>query len=90
MASKFFTTIKLGHVRGKELADVMGQVIPIASELGVNLDEVNSAMVALTIGGLDAHKAATGLRGAMMASLEAFGGHEEGSSGNWASLRPSN
>ena len=70
VASKFFTTIKLGHVRGKELADVMGQVIPIASELGVSLDEVNSAMIALTIGGLDAHKSATGLRGAMMALLK--------------------
>ena len=49
---------------------MMGQVIPIASELGVNLDEVNSAMVALTIGGLDAHKSATGLRGAMTALLK--------------------
>ena len=70
VAAKFFTTIKLGHVRGKELADVMGQVIPIASELGINLDEVNAAMVSLTIGGQDAHKSATGLRGAMMALLK--------------------
>ena len=81
VAAKFFTTIKLGHVRGKELADTMGQVIPIASELGVSLDELNAAMVALTIGGLDAHKSVTGLRGAMTALLEAFGGHEEGHSG---------
>ena len=70
VAAKFFTTIKLGHVRGKELADVMGQVIPIASELGVSLDEVNSAMVSLTIGGLDAHKSVTALRGAMTAFLK--------------------
>ena len=70
VASKFFTTINLGHVRGKELADVMGQVIPIASEMGVNLNELNSAMIALTIGGQDAHKSATGLRGAMMALLK--------------------
>ena len=70
VAAKFFTTIRLGRVRGKELADTMGQVIPIAGELGINLNEVNSAMVALTIGGQDAHKSATGLRGAMTALLK--------------------
>ena len=70
MAAKFFTTIRLGRVRGKELADTMGQVIPIASELGISLDEINSAMVALTIGGLDAHKSVTGLRGALTALLK--------------------
>ena len=70
VAAKFFTTIQLGRVRGQELAAVMGQVTPIASELGIGLEQLNSAMVGLTIGGLDAHKAATGLRGAMMALLK--------------------
>ena len=70
VAAKFFATIRLGRVRGKELADTMGQVIPIASELGISLDEINSAMVALTIGGLDAHKSVTGLRGALTALLK--------------------
>jgi len=70
VAAKFFTTIRLGRVRGKELADTMGQVIPIATELGVSLDEINAAMVALTIGGLDAHKSVTGLRGALTSMLK--------------------
>jgi len=70
VAAKYFTTINLGHVRGKELADTMGQVIPIAAELGVSLDEINSAMIAMTIGGMDAHKSVTGLRGAMTAFLK--------------------
>ena len=70
VAAKFFTTIQMGRVRGQELAAVMGQVTPIASELGIGLEQLNSAMVGLTIGGLDAHKAATGLRGAMMALLK--------------------
>jgi TP901 family phage tail tape measure protein len=70
VAAKYFTTINLGHVRGKELADTMGQVIPIAAELGVSLDELNAAMIAMTIGGLDAHKSVTGLRGAMTAFLK--------------------
>ena len=52
------------------MADTMGQVIPIASELNVDLDQVNSAMVSLTIGGLDAHKSVTALRGAMTAFLK--------------------
>ena len=70
VAAKFFTTINLGHVRGKELADVMGQVTPIAAELGISLDELNAAMIATTIGGLDAHKSVTALRGAMTAFLK--------------------
>lgn len=70
VAAKYFTTINLGHVRGKELADTMGQVIPIASQLGISLDELNAAMIAMTIGGMDAHKTVTTLRGAMTAFLK--------------------
>ena len=70
VAAKFFTTIRLGRVRGQELAATMGQVMPIAHELGVSLDELNSAMVAMTIGGMDAHKSVTALRSAMTAFLK--------------------
>ena len=70
VAAKFFTTIRLGRVRGQELAATMGQVMPIAKELGVSLDEVNSAMVGMTIGGMDAHKSVTALRSAMTAFLK--------------------
>ena len=70
VAAKFFRTIELGRVRGKELSDTIGQVIPIAAQLKVSLDEVNSAYVSMTIGGLDAHKAATGLRQAMVAIIK--------------------
>jgi TP901 family phage tail tape measure protein len=70
VAAKFFETIKLGRVRGKELSDTIGQVIPIAAQVGVSLDEVAAAYVSMTIGGLDAHKSATGLRQAMVAFLK--------------------
>lgn len=70
VATKFFETIKLGRVRGEELADTMGQVMPIAAQVGVSLDELNAAFVSMTIGGLDAHKTATGLRQAMVAFLK--------------------
>ena len=77
MAAKFFTTIRLGRVRGKELADTMGQVIPIASELGISLDEINSAMVALTIGGLDAAQVGDGSAWSVDGLVEAFDRHAE-------------
>lgn len=70
VAAKFVETIRLGRIRGKELADTLGQVMPIASELGVSIDEVNAAIVSLTIGGLDAHKTVTALRAAMTAFLK--------------------
>jgi len=69
-AAKFFKTIQLGRVRGKELADTIGTVIPFAAQLGVSLDEVAASYVSMTISGLDAHKTATGLRQAMVAMLK--------------------
>jgi TP901 family phage tail tape measure protein len=70
LSMKFFETIRLGRVRGKELVDTLGSVYPIAAELGVGIDDVNSAMVAMTIGGIDAHKSMTALRGVMVAFLK--------------------
>jgi len=70
VAAMFFRTIQLGRVRGKELADTLGTVIPVAAQLGVSLEEVTSSFVSLTIGGINAHKASTGLRQAMLAFLK--------------------
>ncbi len=70
VAAKFFQTINLGRMRGAELTPVIGRVIPIANELGVSLDEVNSAMIALTIGSMRVPEAATGLRAAMSALIK--------------------
>jgi len=69
-AAKFIQTIKLGHVRADELVQVYGQLVPIAQELGVTTNELNSAFVAMTLGGMDAHKTATALRGAMTAFIK--------------------
>ena len=70
VAAQFFRTIQLGRVRGKELADTLGSVIPVAAQLGVSLEEVTASYVSLTIGGIEAHKAATGMRQAMLALLK--------------------
>jgi len=70
VAAKFFKTIELGRTRGAELTPVIGRLVPIASELGVNLDEVNSSMVALTIGSMRVPEAATSFRSAMAALIK--------------------
>jgi len=70
VAAKFFRTVELGRMRGAELTPVIGRIIPIANELGVSLDEVNSSMVALTIGSMRVNEAATGFRAAMSALIK--------------------
>jgi len=70
VAAKFFKTIELGRTRGADLTPVIGRVAPIASELGVSLDEVNSSLVALTIGSMRVPEAATSLRAALAALIK--------------------
>jgi TP901 family phage tail tape measure protein len=70
VAAKFFKTVELGRMRGEELVPVIGRLVPIASEMGISLDEVNAAMVALTIGGMKVPEAATSLRSAMAALIK--------------------
>lgn len=70
VAAKFFQAINIGRMRGSELVPVIGRLVPIAAEAGVSLDELNSAMVALTIGGMKVPEAATGLRAGIAAFLK--------------------
>ena len=57
-----FTAVKLGKTTFAELAETLGQVMPIASALGVSLDELNAAMVTMTLGGFSTRVAGTALR----------------------------
>src|SRR5208282_2565666 len=70
VAAKFFQTVKDGKVRGEELAASLGKVMPVAAELGVSLDEVNTAIVQLTVAGVKAPEASTSLRSALMALIK--------------------
>ena len=70
VAAKFFKTIELGRIRGEEMSNVIGQLVPIASQVGVSLDEVNSSMVAMTIGGMKTAQAATAIRAGMTALMK--------------------
>lgn len=54
--------VREGKAEAPQLAASMGQVLPIASELGVGFDEVGAAIAAMTRTGTDAATASTQLR----------------------------
>ena len=54
--------VRLGKLAPEELAGSMGQVLPLASNLGVRFDEVGAAMAGMSKTGTDASTAATQLR----------------------------
>ena len=47
-----FKTIELGRIRGEELANAFGKILPLADELGVSLEEVAASVAAMTIQGV--------------------------------------
>ena len=58
-------TVREGKAEPEELASVLGRVIAPAEALGVSFGEVGGAVAGLTLGGLDAAEAVTGLRGTL-------------------------
>ena len=60
--------VREGKAEASELAAVMGNVLPIAAELGVSFDQVGAATAAMTKTGTDAATASTQLR-QILASL---------------------
>ena len=69
-ASQLFTTVQLGHMRLSDLQTALGRVQSIAVESGVSIEELESSLVTLSLGGLKASEAATQLRGVMTAFLK--------------------
>lgn len=55
--------VRLGKLEPDALAQVMGNVLPLASNLGVTFQEVGAAMAGMSKTGTDASTAATQLRG---------------------------
>jgi len=55
--------VRLGKLEPEELAQSMGQVLPIASNLGVSFQEVGAAMAGMSKTGTNAATASTQLRG---------------------------
>ena len=54
--------VRLGKLEPAELAGAMGQVLPLASNLGVSFDQVGAALAGMSKTGTDASTAATQLR----------------------------
>lgn len=62
LASKFFTAQKFGKTTVEELARGLGQVAPLAAQLGVSLDELFASQAAATSAGIRQSEAFTGLK----------------------------
>jgi TP901 family phage tail tape measure protein len=69
-ASILFNTTKLGAIDIADLAPAMGQVIPIASSMGVSLGQVGGAIAAMSLQGINASEAVTSLVSIMNAMLK--------------------
>ena len=69
--------VREGKAEAPALAQSMGQVLPIASELGVTFDQVGAATAAMTRTGTDAATAATQLRQIMTSLLKPTNQAEE-------------
>ncbi len=66
IGGKLFETIRLGRIRGEEFANTFGRVAVLASNLGVSLDEVLTAIATLTISGLKYNEAFTLITNTML------------------------
>lgn len=61
-ADIFANTVRLGNLEASTLAPTLGQVIPIASQMGVGFDQVGGALAGLTRLGMSASESTTSLR----------------------------
>lgn len=66
----FFKTVELGQTTIAEMSSSMGKLFPLASQLGVGVNELSAAVASLTKGGLGTAEAVTALQGAMVAFLK--------------------
>lgn len=62
--------VKKGKLESSEMAGVLGNVIPIASQMGVSFQEVAGTLSALSLTGTNATKGATMLRGILSSLLK--------------------
>jgi len=66
ISAKLFKTVELGRVRLKEMHSSMGDIVIMASQLGISFDEVLATVVTLTNQGMKFNRTATQLRGVMV------------------------
>ena len=71
-------TVREGKGEAAAIAPVLGNILPIASQLGVGFEEVGAAMASMTRLGFDAATASTNLSGVLSALLKPQQQAEEG------------
>tara|TARA_R110000787_G_scaffold7296_6_gene25051 strand:- start:9564 stop:12620 length:3057 start_codon:yes stop_codon:yes gene_type:complete len=63
-------TVREGNLEASELAGVLGRVIPLAAQMGVEFGQVGGFLAAFTRLGVNAQEAVTALRGTLSAALK--------------------
>ncbi len=69
-AAQFFEAINLGRFRASELGTALGRIQTLGHEVGTSMEELQSGLIAITIGGVKATEAATQMRGIFTALLK--------------------
>ncbi|MGA0604855.1 phage tail tape measure protein [Phenylobacterium sp. VNQ135] len=67
VSDAMFTAVRAGKTTIAELSASLGQVAPLAAQMGVSFDELTAATAALTKGGISTSVAVTGLRAILAA-----------------------
>jgi len=67
VANAFFTAQKRGVTTVEELASNIGQIAPLATKMGLSVEETMATVSALTQGGLSTDMAVTGLKNTLQA-----------------------
>lgn len=62
IADTMFTASLAGKLSIQELSEGIGKVIPLATTMGISLEEVTAGVSALTLGGISAKESITGVR----------------------------
>ena len=65
-----FTTVKAGKLNYEQMAQALGTVVPIASQVGVSFEEVGAAMATMTRSGIDANTTTTQIRQILVSVLK--------------------
>jgi TP901 family phage tail tape measure protein len=69
MSDMIFKTVQLGKTTIPELSASMGQVLPMAAQMGVEIEEVAAAVATLTLSGVNTSEAVTQVTAVMTAFL---------------------
>lgn len=70
VSDSLFVAVRDGKTKFEELANTIGNVSPMAAQLGVDIDTLGGSIATLTLSGQSTSEAVTGLRGVFTALLK--------------------